>query len=117
MELRYISLRWVLYQAVTILHYVDRVRYSWALSVESWVMAVTVHLLGDIDRIVDSALAVDDGVLAVEGVTENNGVVGVGSGTSRTGSTSDDGGVKTFAWYKKEDKEKKTMITHRWEDV
>ena len=60
-------------------------------------MAVTVHLLGDIDRIVDSALAVDDGVLAVEGVTENNGVVGVGSGTSRTGSTSDDGGVKTFA--------------------
>ena len=60
-------------------------------------MAVTVHLLGDKDRIVDSALAVDDGVLAVEGVTENNGVVGVGSSTSRTGSTSGNGGVKAFA--------------------
>ena len=54
-------------------------------------MAVTVHLLGDKDRIVDSALAVDDGVLVVEGVTENNGVVGVSS------STSGDGRVKAFA--------------------
>jgi hypothetical protein len=60
-------------------------------------MAVTVHLLGDKDRIEDSALAVDDGVLAVEGVTENNGVVGMGSSTSRTGSTSGDGRVKAFA--------------------
>ena len=37
-------------------------------------MSITVHFFGDIDRIVDGALAVDDGVVAVEGVTENNRV-------------------------------------------
>ena len=52
-----------------------------------------------------------------DAITDNERVVGVGSSTSRTGSTSGNGGVKAFAWYKKEDKEKKTMITHRWEDV
>ena len=30
-------------------------------------------------------------------ITDDKGIVGMGSGTSRTGSTSDDGGVKTFA--------------------
>lgn len=39
----------------------------------------------------------DRGRMAIESVTENNGVVGVGSGTSRTGSTSGNGGVKAFA--------------------
>ena len=32
-----------------------------------------------------------------DAVVNNNGVVGMGSSTSHTGSTSDDGGVKAFA--------------------
>ena len=32
-----------------------------------------------------------------DAVVDNNGVVGMGSSTSYTGSTSDDGGVKAFA--------------------
>jgi hypothetical protein len=38
------------------------------------VKAVAVHFFGDIDGIVDGALAVDDGVVAVEGVAKNEGV-------------------------------------------
>ena len=38
-----------------------------------------------------------------DAVVDDNGVVGVGSGTSHTGSTSDDGGVKAFAARKGKD--------------
>ena len=59
--------------------------------------AVAVHFFGDIDRIEDGALAVDDGVVAVNRVAKNEGVVGVGSSTSRTSSTSHYSGIKAFA--------------------
>ena len=59
--------------------------------------AVAVHLFGDVDGIVDGALAVDDGVVAIEGVAKNKGVVGVGSSTSRTSSASHYSGIKAFA--------------------
>ena len=73
---------------------------------------IAVHFFRDIDCIVDSALAVDDGVLAVESVTENNGVVGVGSRTSRTGSTSGNGGVKAFATREDMDGHNHTQYQH-----
>lgn len=59
--------------------------------------AVAVHFLGDIHGIVDSALAVDDGVVEHNAIVLYYGVVGADSGTSRTSSTSDDSGVKAFA--------------------
>ena len=59
--------------------------------------AVAVHFFGDIDGIVDSALAVDDGIVAINGVSKNEGVVGVGSSTSRTSSASHYSGIKAFA--------------------
>ena len=59
--------------------------------------AVPIHLFGDIDRVEDGALTVDDGVVAINGVAKNEGVVGVGSSTSRTSSTSNYSGIKAFA--------------------
>ena len=59
--------------------------------------AVPIHLFGDIDRVVDGALTVDDGVVTIEGVAKNEGVVGVGSRTSRTSSASHYSGIKAFA--------------------
>ena len=60
-------------------------------------IGVAVHFLGDIHRIMDGALAVDDGVVTINGVAKNKGVMGVGSGTSHTSSTSSGGGIKAFA--------------------
>ena len=59
--------------------------------------AVAVHFFGDIDGIVNSTLAVDNGVVTIEGVSLHNGVVGVGSSTGRTSSTSHYSGIKAFA--------------------
>ena len=59
--------------------------------------AVAVHFFGDIDRIQNSTLAVDDGVVAINDVALHNGVVGVSSSTSRTSSTSHYSGIKAFA--------------------
>ena len=59
--------------------------------------AVAVHLFGDVYGIVDGALTVDDGVVTIEGVALHNGVVGVGSRTSRTSSASHYSGIKAFA--------------------
>mgnify|MGYP003463323438 CR=1 FL=1 len=60
-------------------------------------IGVAVHFFGDIHGIVDSTLAVDDGVVAIDCVSLHNGVVGVGSSTSRTSSTSHYSGIKGFA--------------------
>ena len=60
-------------------------------------IGVAVHFFGDIHRVVDSALAVDDGVVTINGVAKNEGVMGVDSGASRTSSTSNDSGIKAFA--------------------
>jgi hypothetical protein len=38
------------------------------------VKAVAVHLFGDIDGIEDGALAVDDGVVTINGVAKHKGV-------------------------------------------
>ncbi|MBQ5855182.1 MAG: hypothetical protein IIW50_05210 [Alistipes sp.] len=35
-------------------------------------MSITIYLLGDIDGVVDGALAVDDGVVAVDGIAEQH---------------------------------------------
>lgn len=43
------------------------------------------------------AFTVDDGVVAINGVAKNEGVMGVGSSTSRTSSTSNDSGIKASA--------------------
>ena len=61
--------------------------------------AVPIHLFGDVDRVVDGALTVDDGVVAINGVAKNKGVMGVGSSTSRTSSASHYSGIKAFATY------------------
>ena len=60
-------------------------------------MSIAVDFFGDIDRVMDGAFAVDDGVVAINGVAKNEGVMGVDSSTSHTSSTSNDSGIKAFA--------------------
>jgi hypothetical protein len=47
------------------------------------VTSITVHFFGDIDGVVDSALTVDNGVVAVNGVADENRIDILTDGTVR----------------------------------
>ena len=71
---RDIALWWVFYHLLPPLRHDDCVGSHRLLPLASRLSPIPIHFLGDIDGIVDGALTVDDGVMAINGVAQHKRV-------------------------------------------